>query len=102
MTVINPGYFATGFAGAMPMAAAEPAYHAMRDQVLSGFGAMAPGNPDEFVEVILNAARGPDAPCRYSVGEEAAGWTRGSLKARLLAGGSKSPSGNIFIFDRAF
>ncbi|MCA3448600.1 MAG: hypothetical protein INF93_18135 [Rhodobacter sp.] len=87
MTVINPGYFATGFVGAMPMAAVEPAHHAMRDQVLSGFGAMAPGNPDEVVEVILNAARGLDAPCRHAVGKDARGWTRGSLKARLLAVG---------------
>jgi len=88
VTVINPGYFATGFAEAMPMATANPAYQAMRDQVLSGFGAMAAGNPGKVVDAILNAARDADAPFRHFVGEDGKTWIRQSLSTRLQAVGA--------------
>ncbi|MCA3547390.1 MAG: SDR family NAD(P)-dependent oxidoreductase, partial [Rhodobacter sp.] len=85
VTVINPGYFATGFAGSMPMSTANPAYQAMRDKVLSGLGSMAAGNPDKVVDAILNAASNPDAPFRHFVGEDGKAWARESLSARLQA-----------------
>jgi hypothetical protein len=72
----------------MPMAAANPACQAMRNQVLSGFGAMAAGNPEEVVEAILNAARDAGAPFRHFVGEDGKAWARGSLEARLQAVGA--------------
>lgn len=85
VTVINPGYFATGFAGSMPMAMANPAYQAMRDQVLSGLGSMPAGNPDEVVEAILHAASNTDAPFRHFVGDDGRAWARQSLSTRLQA-----------------
>jgi len=85
VTVINPGYFATGFAEAMPMATANPAYPAMRDQVLSGFASMPAGNPDEVVEAILHAASNTDAPFRHFVGDDGRAWARQSLSTRLQA-----------------
>jgi len=85
VTVINPGYFATGFAEAMPMATANPAYQAMRDQVLSGFASMPAGNPDEVVEAILHAASNTDAPFRHFVGDDGRAWARQSLSTRLQA-----------------
>ncbi|MCA6232005.1 MAG: SDR family oxidoreductase [Phenylobacterium sp.] len=88
VTVINPGYFGTGFAGSMPMAMANPAYQAMRDQVLSGFGAMAAGNPDKVVDAILDAARDAGAPFRHFVGDDGKAWARESLSARLQAVGA--------------
>ncbi|MCA3560911.1 MAG: SDR family oxidoreductase [Aestuariivirga sp.] len=88
VTVINPGYFATGFAGSMPMAMANPAYQAMRDQVLSGFGAMAAGNPDKVVDAILDGARDAGAPFRHFVGDDGKAWARQSLAARLQAVGA--------------
>ncbi|MFN7595823.1 MAG: hypothetical protein ACK5PT_03550 [Cereibacter sp.] len=60
----------------------------MRDQVLSGFGAMSAGDPDEVVEAILNAARDAGAPFRHFVGEDGTVWGRGSLEARLQAAGA--------------
>lgn len=85
VTVINPGYFATGFAGSMPMAMANPAYQAMRDHVLSGFASMPAGNPDEVVEAILHAASNTDAPFRHFVGGDGRAWARQSLSTRLQA-----------------
>lgn len=86
--VMNPGYFATGFAGSMPMATPNPAYQILRDQILSGFGTMAAGNSDEVVDAIIDAARDPDAPFRRFVGEDGKAWARASLSTRLQAVGA--------------
>jgi NAD(P)-dependent dehydrogenase (short-subunit alcohol dehydrogenase family) len=85
VSIVNPGYFATGFAGSMPMAAPNPAYQALRDQVLSGFTSMAAGNAEDVVEAILDAAANPEAPLRHFVGADGKAWARESLATRLQA-----------------
>lgn len=85
VSIVNPGYFSTGFAGSMPMAAPNPAYQTMREQVLYGFAAMAAGNADQVVEAILNAARDPGASLRHFVGDDGKAWAKASLATRLGA-----------------
>lgn len=83
VTVIDPGYYATSFAGSMPLANAIPAYQAVRDQVFTSWSSMTPGNPVEVVSAINFAAEHADSPFRIFVGDDGRGWAKESLRKRL-------------------
>ncbi|MFN7823736.1 MAG: SDR family oxidoreductase [Pseudobdellovibrionaceae bacterium] len=83
VNVIDPGYYATGFASSMPQAKSIPDYQAIREQVFNSWGSMTPGDPIEVVSAIGYAAENSDAPFRIFVGDDGRGWAKESLTRRL-------------------
>ena len=83
VNVIDPGYYATGFASSMPVATGIPDYQVVREQVMNSWGSMTPGNPIEVVSAIRYAAENSDAPFRIFVGDDGRGWAKESLTRRL-------------------
>lgn len=81
--IVEPGYFATGFATSMSFATAMPEYEAARVEVMARWNAMAPADPSLVVERIVQLVEADEMPLRVPVGADAGPWMASSLRQRL-------------------
>ncbi|SNY74545.1 SDR family NAD(P)-dependent oxidoreductase [Paractinoplanes atraurantiacus] len=86
VTLVEPGLFATGFAGSVHAVAPDETYAPTVGKFLADFSQLPPsafGDPARVADAIVAVTEMPDPPLRLAVGDDAVAGIRASLHARL-------------------